>query len=103
MIYKHALGARGALLSVLVQFFQQGHWGSVLETSEDQSLTEQDQLFILMQSALYLTATRGFGAPEALICYERAESLCQSLSRPELLYSALMGQWHYSLVTDKLP
>jgi len=97
------LGARGALLSVLVHFFQQGHWGSVVETSEDQSLTAQDQLFILVQAALYLTATRGLGAPEALICYERAESLCQSLNRPELLYSALMGQWHYSLVTDKLP
>jgi hypothetical protein len=40
--------------------------------------------------------------PEARICYERAESLCQSLNRPALLYSALMGQWTCSLVTDKL-
>jgi adenylate cyclase len=55
-----------------------------------------------MQAALYLTATRGFGAPEARICYERAESLCHSLNRPLLLYSALKGQWNYSLVTDKL-
>ena len=69
---------------------------------EGQSLTAEDQLFILMQAGLYLTATRGFAAPEARICYERAESLCHSLNRPLLLYSALIGQWRYSLVTDKL-
>ena len=55
-----------------------------------------------MQAAQYLTATRGFAASEARICYQRAESLCHSLSRPLLLYSALMGQWRYSLMTDKL-
>ena len=97
------LGARGALLSVLVHFFEQGRWGSLVETAvEGQSLNPEDQLFILMQAGLYLTATRGFAAPEALICYERVESLCHSLDRPVLLYSALMGQWRYSLYTDKL-
>jgi hypothetical protein len=30
------------------------------------------------------------------------ESLCNSLNRPLLLYTALMGQWRYSLVTDKV-
>ena len=55
-----------------------------------------------MQAGLYLTATRGFAAPEALICYERPASLCHSLNRPLVLYSALMGQWRYSLITDKL-
>ena len=55
-----------------------------------------------MQAALYLTATRGLGAPEARICYERAESLCQSLDRPLLMYVALVGQWRSSLNTDKL-
>ena len=85
------LGARGALLSVLVHFFEHGRWGSPVETGvEGQSLTAEDQLFILMQAGLYLTATRGLGAPEARICYERAESLCHSLNRPLLLYSALM-------------
>ena len=97
------LGARGALLSVLVHFFEHGRWGSPVEMGvEGQSLTAEDQLFILMQAGLYLTATRGFAAPEARICYERAESLCHSLNRPLLLYSALIGQWRYSLVTDKL-
>jgi hypothetical protein len=99
----NVLGARGALLSVLVHFFEHGRWGSPVETAvEGQSLTAEDQLFILTQSGLYLTATRGWGAPEARICHERAESLCHSLNRPALLYVALMGQWHYSLMNDKL-
>ena len=99
----NVLGAGGALLSVLVHFFEEGRWGSPVETSvEGQSLTAEDQLFILMQAAQYLTATRGLGAPEARICYECAESLCHSLNRPLLLYLALMGQWRYSLNTDKL-
>ena len=96
------LGARGALLLVLVHFFEHGRWGSPMEKGvEGQSLTAEDQLFILMQAGLYLSATRG-GAPEARICYERAESLSHSLNRPLLLYSALMGQWRYSHATDKL-
>jgi len=97
------LGARGALLSVLVHFFEHGRWGSPEEMGvEGEGLTAEDQLFILMQAGLYLTATRGFAAPEALICYERAESLCVSLDRPLVLFSALRGLWRYSLVTDKL-
>ena len=99
----NVLGARGALLSVLVHFFEHGRWGSPVEMAvEGQSLTAEDQLFILMQAGRYLTATRGLAAPEARICYERAEPLCHSLNRPRLLYVALMGQWRYSLVTDKL-
>jgi serine/threonine protein kinase len=97
------LGARGALISALVQFFQEGRWGSFVEVGvEGQSLTAEDQLFVLMQAGLYLTATRGLGAPEARICYERAEPRCHSLNRPVLLYVALMGQWRYSLMHDKL-
>ena len=81
------LGARGALLSVLVHFFEDGRWGSPVGTAvEEHCLTAEDQLLILMQAAAYLTATRGAGAPEARICYERAESLCHSLNRPLLLY-----------------
>ena len=99
----NVLGATGPLLSVLVHFFEHGRWGSLVETAvEGQSLTAEDQLFILMQAALYLTATRGMGAPEARICYERAEPLCHSLNHPRLLYLALSGQWRYTLMTDKL-
>jgi predicted ATPase len=97
------LGARGALLSVLAHFFERGRWGSLVETgAEGQGLTAEDQLLIFMQAALFLTATRGYAAPEARICYERAESLCHSLNHPLFLYLALMGQWRYSLITDKL-
>ena len=99
----NVLGSRGALLSVLVHFFEHRRWGSPVEKGvEGQSVTAEDQLFILMQAGLYLTATRGPGAPEAQICYERAEPLCHSLGRPLLLYVALIGQWRYSLHTDKL-
>jgi serine/threonine protein kinase/tetratricopeptide (TPR) repeat protein len=96
------LGVRMPLLSVLVHFFEHGRWGSPVEMGvEGQSLTAEDQLFILMQAAAYLTATQGSGAADTRICYERAESLCHSLGRP-LLLQALMGQWRYTLVTDKL-
>ena len=97
------LGARGALLSVLVHFFEHGRWGSLVQNGiENQGLTTDDQLFILTQAALYLTATRGLAAPEARICYECAEPLCHSLDRPLLLYSALIGQWRYSSLTAKV-
>jgi hypothetical protein len=97
------LGALGALVSVLAHFFEDGRWGYLATTDiEGQSLTAEDQLFVLMQAGMYLMATRGNGAPEARRCYERAESLCHSPYRPVLLYSALMGQWRFSLITDKL-
>ena len=99
----NVFGATEPLLSVLVHFFECGHWESPVETGvEEQSLTAEDQLFILMQAAKYLTATRGLGAPEARICYERAEPLCHSLNQPRLLCLALRGQWRYCLMTDKL-
>ena len=40
--------------------------------------------------------------PDARRCYERAEALCHSLDRPLDLYLALMGQWRYFLMTEKL-
>jgi tetratricopeptide (TPR) repeat protein len=97
------LGARGALLSVLVHFFEHERWDSPVAVGlERQSLTAEDQLFILMQAGLYLIATRGHSAPEARLCYERAESLCDSPSCTPALFSALIGQWRCSLFTDKL-
>jgi hypothetical protein len=99
----NVLGARGALLSALAPFFEEGRWGSFVEVSSvGQCLTAEDQLFVLTQAGLYLIHTRGMSAPEARICYEHAELLCHSLNRPALLYSALMGQWYYSLMTAKL-
>ena len=49
----NVLGARGVLLSVLVHFFEDGRWGSPVEKGvEGQSLTAEDQLFILIQAAV---------------------------------------------------
>jgi hypothetical protein len=95
------------VLDGLVHFFEHGGWGSPVETAvEGQSLTAQDQLFVLMQGGLYLThtAAEGYSAPAAQICYERAESLCDSLNHPLLLYAALLGlgRWRYSLLTGTL-
>jgi Anaphase-promoting complex subunit 5 len=99
----NVLGARGALLSVLTHFFEQGRWGSPVETAgNEQSLTAEDQLFILMQAGLYLLAARGMGSPDARICYERAEPLCRSLNHPQLLCFALRSRWRYTLITDKM-
>ena len=91
------------MLAVLAHFFEYGRWGSLVQNgAEAQNLCAEDQLFVLTQAGLYLTATRGFAAPEARICYEHAEPLCHSLDRPMLLYSALIGQWRYSSQTEKL-
>jgi serine/threonine protein kinase/tetratricopeptide (TPR) repeat protein len=99
----NTLGTRGPLLTVLIHFFENGRWGSPVKTAVgEQSLTAEDQLFILMQAAQYLTAMRGMGATEPRICYERAEPLCRALNLPRLLYVALIGQWRYSLQTDRL-
>jgi tetratricopeptide (TPR) repeat protein len=82
---------------------EDGRWGSLVDTAvEGQSLTAEDQLFILMQAGLYLTATRGVAAPEARICHERAEPLCHSLKDPRLLCIALRGQFRYALNAEKL-
>ena len=99
----NVLGARGTLLSVLAHFFENERLGSPLKMGVDgQTLTAEDQLFILSQAALYITVTRGFAAPEGRVCHQRVESFCHSHNRPLLLHSALMGQWRYSFITDKL-
>jgi hypothetical protein len=67
-----------------------------------ESLAAEDKVFILMQAGLYLTATRGFGVREVQICYNRIEALCDSVNGPRIPHSALIGEWRYSLVTDKL-
>jgi hypothetical protein len=60
----NVLGATGPLLSVLVHFFEQGRWGLPVETAvEGQSLTAEDQLFILMQAGRYLMASEDWEHP----------------------------------------
>ena len=99
----NVLGARGALLSVLVHFFEHGRWGSPVQMGvEGQSLTAEDQLFILMQAALYLTATRGFGSTGGANLLRARRVLVSFAQSSPRSCMALMGQWRYSLVTDKL-
>jgi tetratricopeptide (TPR) repeat protein len=62
----------------------------------------EDQLFVLIQAGSYLTATTGYTSPEARICYERVEFLCNSVNRPVLLYAALLGQWRHANTVGKL-
>ena len=91
------------MLLVLAHYFEHGRWGSPVETGvEEQSLTAADQLFVLMQTGQHLTVIRGPATPEVALCYERAESLADSLNCPQSLSSALVGQWRHSLMTDRL-
>jgi hypothetical protein len=95
------LEATGSLLSALIHFFEHENWMSPLEVGiGEQSLTPEDQLFILMQAAQYLTTARGLSASEMRICYERAESLCHAVDRPPILYVALLGRWRHTTVTS---
>jgi tetratricopeptide (TPR) repeat protein len=102
----NVLSARGALLTVLAHFFEPGRWGTLLETNaERQSLSTEDRVYLLLQAALYLTVTKETQAPEVGICYECAEKLCLSVNRlflSKFYYSALIGRWRYSLMSDKL-
>ena len=92
----NVLGAREAVLSALIHFFADGRWEAPVETGVgDHRLCPEDQLFILMQAAVYLAAIRGPPTSEARICNERAESLCRVLNRPQMLYVALIGQWRH--------
>jgi tetratricopeptide (TPR) repeat protein len=69
---------------------------------EGQILNAEDQFFILMEAGHLITAIRGMGAPEAGLCYERAESLARSLKCSPSFYRVLLGQWRQSLSIGKL-
>ena len=91
------------MLATLARFFDRGRWGAFATTNvEGQGLTAEDQLFVLLESALNLSVTRGTQASEVRACYDRAERLSRSLNRPLLRGLALIGKWRYSLVTDEL-
>jgi predicted ATPase len=98
------LGARGKLLSVLSFFFEDGDWCRPIAQDLPglQGLGPDDQLIVLTQAGLYLTATKGYGLPEVVSCYREVQQLCNTLGKTSLLYSVLIGQWRYSLVTDEL-
>jgi predicted ATPase len=97
------LGARGALLSALAYFFENANWSRpVGERSDGQGLDATDQLIVLTQAGLNLTATQGYSSDGATSCYARVRELSLALGKASSLYSALTCQWRSSLVTDKL-
>lgn len=98
------LGAHGALLSILASFVQQGEWSRPVAPNppEIQGLEPSDQLIVLSQAGLYLTATKGFAADAVMDCYGKVQELCKELGKTSLLYSVLISQWRYSLVANNL-
>jgi tetratricopeptide (TPR) repeat protein len=99
------LNARGALLSVLSNFFENGDWGRPIQqdaTAPQQELQPEDQLIILSHAGLYNTAVKGYASQEALACYKRLREVATELGKLQHLYSVIIGQWRYALVTDEL-
>jgi serine/threonine protein kinase len=97
------LGATEPLLSVLVHFFEHGRWGSPVEMPPRGADPHCGGSALSPHAgrAIFNGHSRN-GSTRAPNFYERAEFLCHSLNRPRLLYAALIGQWRYSLQTDKL-
>ena len=96
----NVLGARGALLSVLIHFFERGRWGSPVETGvEGHSLTAEDQLFILMQAAHTLTVTRGLEAPR---CEFVTSARNPCVIRLIVRCSCMWHSWVSGAIPDKL-
>jgi tetratricopeptide (TPR) repeat protein len=98
------LGAHGALLSSLIYFFEDRSWNKPVTPNlpERQGLEPEDQLTVLTHAGLYLTATKGYASNEMLSCYVRIKELCLQLKKASLLYSVLVSEWRYSLVTNNL-
>jgi len=98
------LGAHGALLSVLVSFVEDGDWSKPVapKPPQSQGLDPNDQLTVLSQAGLYLTATKGFASDAVMACYGQVQELCKTLGKTSLLYSVLISQWRYSLVANNL-
>jgi DNA-binding winged helix-turn-helix (wHTH) protein/predicted ATPase len=60
---------------------------------EDERTKVEVELLVTLGSAFI--ATRGFGAPEVLETYSRAEALCDRLGQRPDLFPALWGQWMF--------
>jgi predicted ATPase len=97
------LGARGAVVSSLSYFFEDGDWTKPFgERDDGQGLEPADQLIILTQAGLNLTATQGYSFPGATAAYARVRELSIALGKENALYSSLISQWRNSLVTDQM-
>lgn len=98
------LGMIGSVLTVFSYFVENGNWEKPIEANPPfyQGLDPEDQLTMLTQAGLYLTASRGYAADEVKACYNRVQDLCIQLNKPSLLYSVLISRWRYSLIISDL-
>jgi predicted ATPase len=98
------LGALGALLSVLTHFFEGGDWHLPITAERHglQGLSEADQIIVLSHAGLFLTAARGYAAPEVEICYSQARDLCLKAGETRELFIVLFGLWRYHVVRGQV-
>jgi len=98
------LGATGALISALAHFCHEGDWARPVDPapSEVQGLEPADQLEVLTQAGLYLTARKGYASGEQRICYDRVGQLAFELGQPVHLYHSLVAQYLESLTTREM-
>jgi hypothetical protein len=97
------LGALGPLVSVLSHFFDRGKWGQFgRPISQDQGIPQSERLDILLQASEYLTATRGYAAPEVEETCAAAVDLSKELRDAASEQRARYGLWRYWLVSGNL-
>ena len=99
----NVLGARGALLSVLAHFFEHGRWGSAVETGVEgaESHCGRSALHPYAGGDISNSHARigSTGGANLLRARGVLVSFAQSSAAPVF---GLIGQWRYSLYTDKL-
>jgi len=98
------LGASGALLSALAHFCHEGDWARPIDPAppEVQGLEPADQLEVLTQAGLYLTARKGYTADELRICFDRVRQLAFELGQPVNLYQSVVAQYLDAMMTREL-
>jgi DNA-binding winged helix-turn-helix (wHTH) protein/predicted ATPase len=73
-----------------------GHLRRALDAIDkiaDESERAKTEVELLIGLGAAFMATRGFGAPEVLDAYARAEALCERLGERADIFPALWGQW----------
>ncbi len=80
------LGAYSSLISALSNFFVDRNFGTPVV-----GLTRDDRLLVLLESATYLSALRGYAATEVGRCYDQALRVAIQLRRPSQVVQAQLG------------
>ena len=98
------LGARGALLSVLIHFFEHGRWGSPVDVEGRGAGADRGRsAFCTHAGEAILDRNAGISVTgSANLLRTRGILVPLAWSSLLLLYSALKGQYYYSLMTANL-